>query len=190
MRNVRFMLLPFLLFWTAIAFHPFAHATTLVRLSLDQLAAGSDAVARVRIVSTESRWGEGSIWTLATAKVVEGMKGTLPPEIVIRVAGGHVGHLIATVEGTPKFHPGDDAIVFLQRSGAGDFSVAGWVEGTFRISPDPRSGNETVTQDSSTFAVYDTATRTFRAEGIRRMPIAEFRGRVAAALARSEEKSR
>lgn len=189
MRNIRFVL-PFLLLWTAIAFHPFIHATTLARLSLDQLASGSDGVARVRIVSAESRWDKGSIWTLATAKIVETMKGDLPPQIVIRVPGGRVGHLLSTVEGTPKFHPGDDVVVFLQRSRLGDFSVAGWVEGTFRISPDPQSGGETVTQDSSAFTVFDAATRTFRSEGIRHMPIAEFRGRLAAAFARSEEKSR
>ena len=73
---------------------------------------------------------------------------------------------------------------------AGGFTVAGWVEGTFRISRDPRTGNETVTQDSSAFAVFDAATRTFRTEGIRRMPIGEFRARIAAAVARSKEKSR
>lgn len=190
MRNKRFLRVPLLLFWVATLFHPSATATTLAWLSLEQLAAGSDAVARVRIVSTESRWEGGSIWTLAAAAVVESMKGDLPGEIVIRVPGGRAGHLISTVEGTPKFHPGDDAVVFLERTRAGDFSVAGWVEGTFRISPDPRSGSETVTQDSSAFAVFDAATRTFRAEGIRRMPLTEFRVRLAAALARNEEKSR
>ena len=30
--------------------------------------------------------------------------------------------------------------------------MAGWVEGTFRIARDPRTGGETVTQDSSAFA--------------------------------------
>jgi hypothetical protein len=80
--------------------------------------------------------------------------------------------------------------VFLERSPAGGFTVAGWVEGTFRISRDPQSGSETVTQDSSAFAVFDTATRAFRAGGIRRMPIADFRARIAAAVARGMEKSR
>jgi hypothetical protein len=68
--------------------------------------------------------------------------------------------------------------------------VAGWVEGTFRISRDPRTGGETVTQDSSAFAVFDTATRSFRTEGIHRMPIEEFRARVAATVARGGEKIR
>jgi hypothetical protein len=175
---------------SALLLLPAIRATTLARLSLDRLAAGSDAVTRVRCSSAESRWENGSIWTVATVKVVETLKGNLPREIAVRLPGGRVGHLTATVDGTPKFNPGDEAVVFLERSRAGGFTVAGWVEGTFRISRDPRSGGEIVTQDSSAFAVFDTATRTFRTEGIRRMPIEEFRARIAAAVARGEEKTR
>ena len=68
--------------------------------------------------------------------------------------------------------------------------MAGWVEGTFRILRDPRTHAEIVTQDSSAFAVFDATTRTFRAEGVHRMPIEEFHARVVAAIARSEERSR
>jgi hypothetical protein len=165
-------------------------ATTLVRLSLDQLASGSDAVARVNFSSAVTRWENGTIWTITTVKVIETLKGNLPGEISVRLPGGRVGHLTATVEGTPRFNPGDDAIVFLKISQAGGFTVAGWVEGTFRILRDPRTGNQTVTQDSSAFAVFDPATRTFRTEGVHRMPMDEFRGRLASAVARSEGKIR
>jgi hypothetical protein len=144
----------------------------------------------VRCAGAESRWENGTIWTLTTFDVVETLKGQLPREITVRLPGGRVGHLTATVDGTPKFNPGIEVVVFLERSRAGDFTVAGWVEGTFRISRDSRTGSETVTQDSSAFAVFDTASHTFRTEGIRRMPIEEFRARIAASIARSEEKTR
>lgn len=175
---------------SALLFLPPLRATTLARLSLERLAAGSDAVARVRCVSSESRWENRSIWTLTTFDVVESMKGNLPRQIAVRLPGGRVGHLTTAVDGTPKFNPGDEAVVFLERSRAGGFTVAGWVEGTFRVSRDPRTGKETVTQDSSAFAVFDTATRAFRTEGVRRMPIEEFRARIAVAIARSGEKTR
>ena len=167
-----------------------AGATTLARLSLDQLVAGSDAVARVRCAGSESHWENESIWTVVTFEVVETMKNPLPSEIQVRLPGGHVGHLIASVDGTPKFQPGEEAVVFLERSRAGGFTVAGWVEGTFRISRNPQTGGETVTQDSSAFAVFDPATRAFHTEGIRRMPLEEFHARIAAAIARGAEKSR
>jgi hypothetical protein len=171
-------------------FFPAARATTLARLSLDQLAAGSAAVGRVRCAGTESRWENGSIWTLVTLEVVETIKGKLPGEITVRLPGGRAGHLTATVDGTPGFNPGDEAVLFLQPARAGGFTIAGWVEGTFRVSRDPRTGTETVTQDSSAFAVFDAETRKFRTEGIRRMPIEEFRARVATAVARSQGKTR
>jgi hypothetical protein len=189
MRRSTAFLLPvsvLLLLLTTLAPFGTVRATTLQRLSLDQLAAGSDAVARVNFSSAESRWENGTIWTVTTLHVVETMKGNLPAEISVRLPGGRVGHLTATVEGTPRFHPGDDAIVFLKMSPVGGFAVAGWVQGTFRISRDPRTGDQSVTQDSSAFPVFDAATRSFRTEGVRHMPVEEFRGRVASAIARGE----
>jgi hypothetical protein len=169
---------------------PTACATTLARLNVDDLARASDAVARVRCTGAESRWENGSIWTVTTFGVVETWKGNLASEIAVSLPGGRAGHLTATVDGAPRFRPGEEAVVFLEKARAGGFTVAGWVEGTFRIARDPRTRVETVTQDSSAFAVFDAATRTFRAEGIRRMPLDEFRSRVAAAVARSQEKKR
>jgi hypothetical protein len=175
--------------WPPI-FSRIVSATTLARLSLEQLAAGSAAVARVRCSRAVSQWEDGAIWTLATLEVVETMKGNLPRKITVRLPGGRVGHLTAKVDGAPRFAPGNEAVVFLQSARAGEFTVAGWVEGTFRILRDPRTGGETVTQDSSAFAVFDAGTRSFRTEGIRRMPMDEFRSRLAGAVARGEGKSR
>ena len=45
----------FFAFWIVVLLLPAVHATTLARLSLEQLAAGSDAAARVRTVRAESR---------------------------------------------------------------------------------------------------------------------------------------
>jgi hypothetical protein len=162
-----------------------AQATTLARLSLDQLAAGADAVARVRCLSANARWESGSIWTVITARVMETMKGSLAAEITVRVPGGRAGHFTESVDGVPKLRPGDDAVLFLQTSSGGGYSVAGWVEGTFHISRDARARTETITQDSSAFAVFDPATRAFRSEGIRHMPLEEFRAVIAASIARA-----
>jgi hypothetical protein len=183
-RNLIFILASILL-----SVGPFARATTLERLNLDQLATAADAVARVRCVAVESRSDAGTIWTISTFKTVETLKGTLPTQITVRLPGGRVGHLTETVDGTPKFVPGEETVVFLERSRAGGFSVTGWVEGTFRIRHDSGTGQESVTQDSAAFSVFDAATRTFHFEGIHRMPFGQFRQRVAAAIARAKEKA-
>jgi hypothetical protein len=178
-----------LLILAALSFNAALHATTLARLSLDQLVAAADNVARVRCVATESRWEDGAIWTVTTFDVVETLKGSLPAQVKVRLPGGRVGHLTVTVDGTPKFNLGGEAIVFLERTRSGGFSVAGWVEGTFRIARDPRTARETVTQDSSAVAVFDTATRSFITEGVRQMPVEQFRARIATAIARQPEKA-
>src|SRR6266699_4227276 len=104
-----------------------ARATTLARLSLDQLAAAADAVARVRCTSVEARWENGEIWTVTSFDVVETLKGALPTRISVRLPGGRVGHLTAAVDGTPRFTGGEESIVFLEAfQRAGDFSVTGW----------------------------------------------------------------
>jgi hypothetical protein len=169
---------------------PAIHATTLARLSLDQLAGAADGVARVRCAGIESRWENGSIWTIATFDVVQTLKGDLPPRIVVRLPGGKVGAFTTTVEGTPRFSAGEEAIVFLERSRTEGYSVAGWVEGTFRIALDAGTHREIVTQDSSTFALFDAATRTFRTEGIQKMPMEIFRARLDTAITKAQEKTR
>jgi len=166
------------------------HATTLARLNIDQLAVAAEDIARVRCASVESRWEDGAIWTVMTFNVVETMKGNLPSQVTVRLPGGRIGHLTATVDGTPKFNPGSDAIVFLERARSREFTVTGWVQGTFRISRNRATSRETVTQDSSTFSVFDTGTRSFHTEGIRQMPVEQFRARVAAAVTRQGDRTR
>jgi hypothetical protein len=80
--------------------------------------------------------------------------------------------------------PGDEAIVFLERTRAGDWSISAWAEGTFRIESDSHTGRQTITQDSTGMPVFDPVTRTFRSDGIVRMPLAEFETKLAAAMSK------
>ncbi|MGB6431861.1 MAG: hypothetical protein WBF06_14850 [Candidatus Acidiferrales bacterium] len=161
-----------------------ARATTLARMTLGQLASAAQVIARVRCTGTASRREEGSIWTFTDFSVEEAFKGAPDAQLTIRLPGGRDGHLVETVEGAPRFAAGEDAIVFFERTRGGDWSISAWAEGTFRIARDPETRRETITQDSSGMAVFDPATRTFRAEGIARMPIAEFVTSLDAAIAR------
>lgn len=163
-----------------------AQATTLERLTLDELVAASNAVARVRCLGTESRWEGGEIWTFTSFEVVETMKGAVPGLITVRLPGGQVGHLVAKVDGVPRFHPGEEAFLFLERTRAGNFAVTTWVQGTFRIHRNAHTGRESVTQDSSAFAVFDPATRQFRPTGIRKLPLELFQRRLAEAVERGQ----
>ena len=67
---------------------PGARATTLARLSLEQMARAADTVVRARCVSVESRWDGGAIWTFTRFDVIETLKGAPPERIVVRLPGG------------------------------------------------------------------------------------------------------
>jgi hypothetical protein len=160
-----------------------AEATTLVRMELGELAGAASLIARVRCVSSASRWDGGEIWTFTTFEVVETLKGSAAGQITVRLIGGRVGHLLSKVEAVPRFQPGEETILFLEPTRAGELSVSGWAQGTFRIHRDPQSGRESVTQDTSGMGMFDPATREFRPGGVRNLPLEEFKQGVAAALA-------
>jgi hypothetical protein len=161
---------------------PIAPATTLARMTLGQLASAAQVIARVRCTGALSRREAGSIWTFTEFSVEETFKGAPGADITIRLPGGRDGHTVETVEGAPRFAPGDEAIVFLERTRNGDWSISAWAEGTFRIERESQTGGQTVTQESSATAIFDLASRTFRTDGIARMAIAEFRARLDAAM--------
>jgi hypothetical protein len=160
-----------------------ARATTLARMTLEQLASAAQVIARVRCTGVASRRDAGSIWTFTDFPVAETFKGAPGTNITVRLPGGRDGHIEETVEGAPRFAPGEEAIVFLERTRAEDWSISAWAEGTFRIARESQSGQATITQDSSGVPVFDTVTRTFRSDGIARMPLAEFRSRLNRAIA-------
>lgn len=164
------------------------HATTLRRMTLDEMTATASVVARVRCISNQVRAEQGEIWTFTSFETVETLKGAAPAQFHVRLIGGRLGSLKSTVDGVPRFRPGEELILFLEPSPAGaranDWTVVSWVQGTFRVGRDPASGRESVTQDTSGLAIFDPATRQFTPGGIRNLPLAEFKQRVTTAAQR------
>ncbi len=155
-----------------------AGATTIARMNLDELTRAAHVVARGKCLSSDARWDGGYIVTVNTFAVSESLKGSAQGQITVRLLGGKVGHMKATVDGVPQFERGDDVFLFLEPTREGDLSVTGWVQGAFRVQADPQTGKELVSQDSASFSVFDPSTRQFKPSGIRNMPIEEFRQRV------------
>jgi hypothetical protein len=175
------------LFLTAVALlvsAPAASPTTLARLPFAQLAQESTAVARLRCLGSESRWERGEIWTDTQFEVLEQEKGLLPGLVTVRTLGGSAGHLHSRVDGVPVFHPGEEVYLFLWWREGEAYSVLGWSQGTFRIARNPRTGAETVTQDSAAMPVFDPRTREFQHEGTRDLPVSIFRKKLRSALER------
>jgi hypothetical protein len=167
-----------------------AAATTLMRMSLAQMARTAKLIVRARCVSNATLWDEGEIWTRTTFAVEESW--TSPPgprQIAVRLLGGSLGNITSHVSGIPRFQPGEDTVLFLEPSRNGDLSIVSWQQGTFRIRPNATMGGEIVVQDTAASALtYDPVSRRFEAAGIRAMALADFRSQVVAALGASSSR--
>jgi len=169
-----------------IATQPVSQATTLMRMSLAQMARTAQVIVRARCVSNATLWDEGEIWTRTTFDVEESWSG--PPgtrQIAVRLLGGSLGNISSRVSGIPRFQPGEDTVLFLEPSRNGDFAIVSWQQGTFRIRQNAAMGAEIVVQDTASALTYDPVSRRFEAAGIRAMALADFRSRVVAALGAS-----
>ena len=163
-----------------VASYSSARATTLKRMSVADLSRAAHTVVRARCITNSTRWEAGEIWTFTTFDVEEVWKGSASAQITVRLLGGQTGNFTSTVSGVPRFSAGEDLILFLERRPAQDFSIVSWVQGTFRIGLNRSTGEETITQDTAAFSVFDSASQRFETPGIRKMPISAFRSLVIA----------
>jgi hypothetical protein len=173
---------------------PAASATTLLRMSLAEMAQVSPLIVRARCVGNSTGWDGGEIWTFTTFEVREFWRGSagrrsVSGQIIVRLLGGSAGNLTSHVSGVPRFRPDEDVVLFLEPAAANDYSIVSWEQGTFRIGRDVRTGDETITQDSAAFATFNPATRTFAATGIRNRALTAFRSDVNAALTQKPRKA-
>jgi hypothetical protein len=162
-----------------------ANSTTLARMSFDELAQKSSAVARLRCQSAQSHWDGGELWTETRFEVVEQNKGLLGANITVRMLGGRADGLTSRVDGVPAFRVGEEVYLFLWGKSGEAYRVLGWSQGTFRIHRDARTGTEKITQESS-FANFDQRTRQFHGDGIRGMALPVFREKLRQALERND----
>jgi hypothetical protein len=159
-----------------------ARATTLMRMSVAQISRTARVIVRARCLGNSVSWDAGEIWTFTSFDVEEVWRGSASARVVVRLLGGRLGNITSSVSGVPRFRAGEEVVLFLEPTSRGDFSVVSWQQGTFRIRPDPRTGEESVVQDTASFATFDPATHRFQATGIRSLSLESFRARVDAAL--------
>jgi hypothetical protein len=158
-----------------------AGGTTLMHMSIAQMTGAASLIVRAHCLGNATGWDAGEIWTFTAFETEEVWKGAAAARITVRLLGGRVGNLTSRVAGVPHFTPGEDVVLFLEATRRGDYSIVSWVQGTFRIRLDPRTGKENTVQDSADFATFDPATRRFEAVGIRDLPLAALRAQVIAA---------
>ena len=127
-----------------------ALATTLVRLSLEQMTGASTAIVRGHVVSQDTRWNpqHTEILTYTTIAVENVIKGQPPSSVVVEQLGGTIGHFRVHVAGTVHFSSGVSYLLFLEPAGedAEPYLVVGMAQGAYRIYQDPVTHEERVVQ--------------------------------------------
>jgi hypothetical protein len=157
-------------------------ATTLESMSVARMGRAAPVIIRAQCLASSTGWDAGEIWTLTLFETQEIWKGVAPPRVTVRLIGGRLGNLNSSVPGVPRFKPGEEVVLFLEPTPRRDFSIVSWVQGTFRIHRDPRTGEERITQDTAAFPTFDPRTRRFETSGVRLWPLDKLRAEVAAAL--------
>jgi hypothetical protein len=110
-----------------------AFATTIKKMELKEIVSASDAIAQGTVESVDVRWENQSIYTYASIRVDEGIKGAPKRALLVRQPGGKIGSLHLDAPGTPQFHVGDQVIVFLRDRKDGTFDVVGLSQGKYDI---------------------------------------------------------
>lgn len=130
--------------WTVMP----VRATTLVRMSLNQLAQASKTIVRGRVINQESRWNaqHTQIITLTTVALGQTLKGDAAETLVIEQMGGVVGHIRSWVPGTALLRPQAEYVFFLQPSATNPSRhlLVGMMQGAFRVYRDAQTRQERV----------------------------------------------
>lgn len=163
-----------------------ASATTLMRMSLDQLVQASTEIIRGHVVSQETLWNPGHtrIYTYTTVALDQTYKGNPPSTLVVQQPGGTIGKVRVFVAGTIQFHSQTGYVLFLERSAADSskFLPVGMMQGVYRIY------RNATTQEEKLILPLGSLTRGAPATGVGStiagpvVPVRQFQREVSTAL--------
>ena len=114
-----------------------AFATTVQKLSLQDLTKKSSSIVMARVDDTVSSWDAAhkEIYTYTTLRVLQPVKGSKgATTITLRQIGGTVGNIASVVPGMPNFRKGEEVVVFLtDKDAAGYPWVMGLQQGKYSV---------------------------------------------------------
>jgi hypothetical protein len=114
---------------------PGAEATTVVHMTLEEMAEASPSIVHGQVVSSQSRWNADRtmILTDVVIRVESSIKGDGPASVTLTQLGGRVGALRVDVPGAVPFKAGEEAILFLAPDSQGRLMVNGLSQGRFEV---------------------------------------------------------
>ncbi len=123
-------------------------ATTLQKLSTDEMIQQSTGIVRAKVVATHSALRGKDIYTYYQLQVLETLKGAAQTQIEVAVPGGAARGVRQMVPGAPVMTGSQEYVVFLWTSRTGLTQVIGLSQGLFTVTTDA-SGNAMVTRPAA-----------------------------------------
>jgi Na+/H+-translocating membrane pyrophosphatase len=155
-------------------------ATTLEKLSVEQMAQKATAVVRGRVEGCSAAFRGRSIYTNCTVRISERWKGETGATASVSIPGGSVQGLTQSVSGAPSLTQGQEYVLFLWTGQKGVTHLIGLSQGAFELAGAKTDG---VAQRAATGAsLLDSSGREVADDPVE-MRVSELRNRVRKALA-------
>jgi len=148
-------------------------ATTLEKLSLDEMARQSTLIVRAKVVGSSGVLRGQDIYTFYQLQVLEGWKAAGVHELQVAVPGGVASGLRQSIAGAPSLHVGAEYVMFLWTSRSGLTQVIGLSQGLFDVKENS-AGDAVVARPATDERMLDKSGRVVRDEAIF-MPLADLR---------------
>jgi hypothetical protein len=111
-----------------------AWATTLQKLSTDDMIQQSTAIVRVKVTGSNAAFRGKDIYTYYQLQVIENLKATSPQQVTVAIPGGSARGVRQMVPGAPGLVNGQEYVVFLWTSKSGLTQVIGLSQGLFAVT--------------------------------------------------------
>ena len=115
-----------------------------LQVQLKDLSKEAEIILAGTVTQQTSNWNEdkSKIYTIATIKVEEYIKGTIPGNTVsVKYLGGEVGEVGEIYSHMPRFITKEEVLVFLQKDKkTNEYKVCSGEDGKISLIIDPQSG--------------------------------------------------
>lgn len=123
-----------------LALIPPALATSIPRLSFEQLCDASESIVSGRITQSWTAWDSEHkyIWTHYRIAVTDSAKGPRTGSLEFAEPGGALGGQVQSIADTVTYAPGEHVAVFLARMPNGYLRTTGWAFGKYTVDENGR----------------------------------------------------
>ncbi len=112
-----------------------AEATTVIRISLDQMTQSSDVILYGQVVSSTPIAVNGNprhIRTDVHIRITQQLKGRAMKDITLQLPGGTLGDYAMKIPGMPTFKAGGEVVLFLEKT-AQNWALTGLGQGKYSV---------------------------------------------------------